>query len=153
MNGQAIRPVEENSSPSHINAAKGSSVWLHWNYTYLGDGRQGVVLVAYREQMVGFRTVSNSSIQPLAKRIGQSGVLTLESSIPALFNGRVEVISSNSTLVIHNLQYNDSAYQFLSVVEMSLDGGYTFYNLKPVVTLTVNGKLLYHTDIFCIRGI
>ena len=150
MNGRAIKPVEEKSSPSHINAAKGSSVWLHWNYTYVGDGRQGIVLLAYREQLVGFRTVSNSSIQPLAKRIGQSGALTLESSIPAPFNGRVEVISSNSTLVIHNLQYNDSAYQFLSVVELSLDGGYAFYNLKPVVTLKVNGKMLYHTAIVCI---
>ena len=61
----------------------------------------------------------------LAKKIGQNGALTMESPVPAPFTGRIEVISSNSTLVIHDLQYNDSTYSFESsgVVDIDLGGG------------------------------
>ena len=82
----------------------------HWNYTYLGDGYREAVLLPYREQRIGFRTVSNSSIQPLIKMPGQNGALTLESSIPAPFNGRVEVISSNSTFntIIQHINFHQT---------------------------------------------
>ena len=146
-NGQVLIPNEPNSSPSQITVIKGSSISLHWNYTYIGDGtHSGVfpVTTNYREQIIGFNSTSQPSIQVLAKRIGQNGVLTLQSSIPAYFKGRVEMISSNSTLVIRDLQYNDSSYQFSSNVIMTLTAGGgspapSTYNLKPIVAITVNG--------------
>ena len=53
------------------------------------------------------------------------------------------MIPSNSTLVIHNPQYNDSAYHFSSNVKIdSVNSGRTStYDiaLNPVVSITVNG--------------
>ena len=154
MNGKSILvPVEAFSSPSHVITTKGSSVWLHWNYTYIGDGRQGIITVTYKEQIIGFNTKLQPTIQTLAKRTGQNGALTLESSIPAPFNGRVEVISSNSTLVIHGLQYNDSTYHFSSHVTVDLDAGAgaiaNIYKLRPVVSITVNGKRPIYIILCC----
>ena len=151
MNGQTIvSPVEENSSPSRITATKGSSVWLHWNYTYIGDGSHvsGVLTATYSEQIVGFNSTALYTIQTLAKRSGENGALSLESSIPAPFNGRVNVLSSNSTLVIHRLQYNDSNYQFSSTVNVILQptgGGPSTspFSLKPTISMTVNGMHVY----------
>ena len=152
MNGQVLRPVEANSSPSRIIATKGSSVWLHWNYAYDGDGRQGSITLTYKEQIIRFNSTSQPSIETLAKRTGQNGALTLESSIPAPFIGRVGVISANSTLVILDLQYNDSAYIFSSSVSVDLDAGggavTTNIVLKPVVSMTVNGMSIYHFPLF-----
>ena len=145
VNGQdLVQPIEAKSSPSHITVIKGSSVWLHWNYTYFGDGRHESLASMYKEQVLGFNGTSiNSTFQVLAKRIGQNGALTLESTIPAPFNGRVEVMSSNSTLVIHRLQYNDSLYRFESTVNVNvLIGGSTLFSvifMKPVVSITING--------------
>ena len=152
MNGQAVTPVDANSSPSHILATKGSSVWLHWNYTYVGDGAQGLVTLTYKEQIIGFNSTSQPTIQTLAKRIGANGALTLESPTPVPFNGRVEVISANSTIVIRDLLYNDSTYQFSSVVTVDLDVGGTISNtkfhLKPVVSIAVNGMSICHFPLF-----
>ena len=144
MNGQGVvDPVEALSSPSHISATKGSSVWLHWNYTYIGDGRHVISTLTYREQTIVWKSTSQPSVQTLAKRMGTNGALALASSIRAPFNGRVEVISSNSTLVIHGLQYNDSTFQFSSNVKVDINaGGVTStynYHLKPVVSIAVNG--------------
>ena len=157
MNGQnPINPVEAKSSPSHINATKGSSVWLHWNYTYVGDGPTGpFVTFIYREQIIGFRNTSEPTIEILANKTGQNGTLTLELPVPALFSGRVEVISSNSTLVIHGLQYNDSTYQYLSIIEVivRIRGGSlssSAFNLAPIVTITVHGMNIYHIPFCCI---
>jgi len=142
VNGQ-VTPVEAESSPSHIIAIQGSSVWLHWNYTYGGDGNVGPVTLTFREQIIGFNSTSQPSVQTLAKRTGQNGALTLESFIPAPFAGRVQVISSNSTLVIHNLLYNDSTCQFSSNVKIDsvYSGTTSTYHiaLKPAVAITVNG--------------
>ena len=149
MNGQVVSPVGARSSPSDIIATKGSSVWLHWNYTYVGDGPSGpVVTFNYNEQIIGFNTTLQLTIKALAKRTGQNGALTLESPVPAPFNGRVDVISANSTFVIHGLQYNDSTYQFSSSVSVDIDaGGGAVTNiivLKPVVSITVNGMSICH---------
>ena len=155
VSGQAVNPVEANSSPSHIIATKGSSVWLHWNYTYVGDGVQGILTLTYKEQIIGFNSTSQPTVQALAKSIGGNGALTLESPTPAPFTGRVEVISSNSTIVIRGLHYNDSAYQFSSVVTVDLDVGGTISNtkfpLKPVVSIAVNGMSICHFPLFCNR--
>ena len=147
MNGQIVYPVEAKSSPSHVIAVKGSSVWLHWNYTYVGDGRQGIITLTYKEQIIGFNNTLQPTIQTLAKRTGQNGALTLQSPVPAPFNGRVDVISANSTFVIHGLQYNDSTYQFLSIVKVDTKFGGVVtgnFDLKPVVSITVNGMSISH---------
>ena len=150
VNGQAVKSNEANSSPSHVTAIKGSSVRLHWNYTYIGDGDHTGIIPAnlhYKEQVIGFNSPSHPSIQILTKRIGQNGALKLLSSIPAPFNGRVEIIPANSALVIHGLQYNDSLYQFSSFVKVTIDAGagpvLNTYNLKPIVAMTVNGMRYY----------
>ena len=147
MDGVLFNSVEGKSSPSQISVNKGSSIWLHWNYTYIGDGNHGVVTINYIEQIIGFNSTSYPNIQILAKRIGQNGILTLQSPIPAYFEGRVKVIPSNSTLVIHGLPYNDSLYQFSSFVKVTIDAGagpvLNTYNLKPIVAMTVNGMRYY----------
>ena len=152
MNGQVISSVEANSSPSHIITIKGSSVWLHWNYTYVGDVPSGAVILTYKEQTIGFNSTSQPTIQTLAKRSGQDGALSLESSIPAPFNGRVEVLSSNSTLVIHGLQYNDSTCTFSSSVSVDMNAGggavTNIFVLKPVVSITVTGMSIFHFPLF-----
>ena len=152
MNGQVVSPVEANSSPSHFIASKGSSVRLHWNYAYVGDGSSGGVTRTFKEQLIRVNSTSPQSFETLAKRNGQNGALTLESPVPAPFTGRVEVIPSNSTSVFHNLQYNDSTYEFLSTVNVELDpGGGTvtsIFVLKPVVSITVNGMRIYNFPLF-----
>ena len=155
MNGQnPISPVEANSSPSHIIATKGLSVWLHWNYTYVGDGPNGPggITVTYKEQIIGFNATLQPTIQTLAKKTGQNGTLTLESPVPAPFNGRVEVISANNTFLIHGLQYNDSTYQFSSIVTVDADlfGRIvpTSFNLKPILSVTVTGMTFCHIPLF-----
>ena len=153
VNGQVVTPVEAHSSPSHIIATKGSSVWLHWNYTYVGDGVQGIVTLTYREQIIRFNSTSQPTVQALPKRTGANGALVLESPVPVPFNGRVEVISANSTIVIRDLLYNDSTYQFSSVVSVDLDAGGTISNskfhLKPVVSIAVNGMSICNIPLFC----
>ena len=153
VNGQnAIIPVEVNSSTSQFIATKGSSVWLHWNYTYIGDGRHGFVTFTYKEQIIGFNATLQPTTQTLAKRNGQNGALTLESPVPAPFNGRASVISANSTFVIHGLEYNDSTYQFSSSISFDVNAGFGAVTnigvLKPVVSITVTGMSIYHCPLF-----
>ena len=149
VDGSIISTFDATSSPSHINATKGSSVWLHWNYTYIGDGRHGKSVPftsTYKEQIIAINCTSKSSIQALAKRIGQDGVLVLESKVPTQYHGRLGVISSNSTLVIYDLQYNDSICQFFSVVNVRIDIGaehvLLVFGLKPTISLAVIGNVL-----------
>jgi len=138
-----LRQDERLSSPSNIITTKGSSVWLHWNYTYVGDGRIGFLTLAYKEQTIRANSTSQTRVKLLAKRTGETDTLTLESPVPAPFKGRIQVISSNSTFVIHDLQYNDSTHQFTSVAIVAIDFGagfklHSFY-LRPRVSITVNG--------------
>ena len=156
MSGSIIRANEANSSPSNAIATKGSSVWLHWNYSYIGDGtheENAHVISKYKEQLIGINCTFQPSIQPLAKRFGQNGALTLSSPVPSPLSGRVEIISSNSTVVIHGLQYSDSKCQFSSDIYVNINtGAETFlrdFSLKPIVSLTVIGTAMsiqtFHT--------
>ena len=147
---QSVIKQDDATSLLHdIVTTKGKSMSLYWNYTYIGDGIHGVkipISTSYKEQIIGFNSTSEPIIQTLAKIVGQNGILTLEPSIPAPFHRRVEVISSNSTLVIHDLQYNDSTYQFLSNVQVliNIGAGYAVhtYHLKPIFKVSVNGMVL-----------
>ena len=62
--------------------------------------------------------------------------------MPVPFNGRVEVISSKSILLIYGLQYNDSNHQFSSAVNIVFQPvvGPTLsrFKLRPIVALTVS---------------
>ena len=148
VNGGVVIINEANSSPSHVIATRGSSAWLHWNYTYVGDGthEENVHFISkYKEQIIEINSTSQPSIQVLAKRIGQDGPLALQSQVPAPFKGRVEVISSNSTLVIHDLQYSDSTYRFSSDVNVDIDIFAVApvlhdFQLKPIVSFTIIGN-------------
>ena len=148
VNGGVVIISEATSSPNHIIATKGSSVWLHWNYTYVGDGthEENVHFISkYREQIIEINSIFQARVQTLAKRIGQNGPLQLESPTPAPFDGRVEVISSNSTLLINDVQYNDSTYRFSSDVNVEIDIFAVApvlhdFKLKPIVSLTVIGN-------------
>ena len=145
-----MRVCEANSSPGHIIATKGSSVWLHWNYTYIGDGtHEGNVHIVtkFKEQIIGINSTRQPRFQAIAKRIGQYGTLALEAKVPAQFIGRVEVISSNSTLVIHDLQFSDSVYCFSSDVYVDIDmfavvPVLNHFHLKPIVSLAVIGNFM-----------
>ena len=140
----ACQTIEANLLPCTTTAIKGSSVSLRWNYTYIGDGRHNREVLfhsLYKEQVIGISSSLLPRPQVLAKRIGQNGVLIMESPVPAQFQGRVEVISSNNTVVIHNLQYNDSAFQFSSKVTISLNfhagpelHHYPFRSIRIMVT-------------------
>ena len=62
------------------------------------------------------------------------------------------MISSNSTFVIHGLQYNDSTYQYSSSVSVDIDPGggavTNIFVLKPVVSMTVTGMSICHFLLF-----
>ena len=75
VNGQRVlEVVEERSSPSHINATKGSSIWLHWNYTYIGDGTHNGTTTALSNQLVTAQGYSSGS-NLIATKLGH-GPLT-----------------------------------------------------------------------------
>ena len=76
----------------------------------------------------------------LAERIGPFGTLVKQSSISGTFNGRIDVIPENSTLVVHNLQFNDSATNFTSFAWIRFFHGRIKWALKPVVTVNVVGE-------------
>ena len=108
----------------------------------------GPVSYKFREQVIGFNVPSQRMTQIIARRIGQNGVLKLETLVPALFTGRVEVISSNNTLVIHDLQYNDSTCQFSSIVTVDADVGAgpkpNKFPISHQVKITVHGMKIFY---------
>ena len=83
-------------------------MWLHWNYTYGGDNR----IVRLKDVTFGYKSRLQPTFAPLAKRTGAFGTLVKQSPISGPLNGRVDVIPDNSTLVVHNLQFNDSGSNF-----------------------------------------
>ena len=105
--------------------------------------RGGVITTTMVDYGIAFRKKSQSTTQTLARKVGQSGILMLESPVPDPFDGRVEVIAANSTLVIHDLQYNDSEYAFVSSIRVTIDSGggniLNTFNIKPEFTITVHG--------------
>ena len=135
MSGQTSN--EALSSPAKIIARKGSSVWLHWNYT-------SPIAITFDWQTAGYiNSVTDKTIEILARQDGSSGQFKALSVIPAPFTGRVDTISHNNTLVIKNLQYNDTSYKFSSFVKVSIIGvAIIAIQMKPVIEITVQGTLL-----------
>ena len=130
---------EGKSSPSQITAMKMSTVWLHWNYTYGGDY---LGFLRYNYQSITYRSRYGSTPVELARRIGASGTLSKLSSTSDPIGARIDVISNNSTLVVHHLQYNDSGSNFSSYIQMTYNFGLPVHrSLKPVATIDVKGEL------------
>ena len=123
---------------------KMSSVWLHWNFTYGGDISRVLV---YLHQNITYKNVLGSTPVHLATRVGPFGVLEKLSAISDPIGARIDVISHNSTLVLHNLQYNDSGAKISSFIQMQAQGPPYPVDLAPVVTLHVKGKFLKNFDI------
>ena len=147
MDGRAVTAVEADSSPSRITAKHGSAVYLHWAYTYIGDGTYPGMTFKYIEQSLGFNSTSHPDIQILAFRSRPADPLKLAKPLPAAFTGRVEVIASNSTLVINNLGFIDTIYEYFSFVKIQMVYGPGIRNivkfpLKPIVKVTVTGMTL-----------
>ena len=105
--------------------------------------RGGVITTTMVDHVIAVKNKSQPTRQTLARKVGQNGNFILESSIPAPFNGRVEMKAANSTLVIHNLQYNDSVYEFVSSIRVNIDSGggniLSTFNLRPEFTVTIHG--------------
>ena len=121
---------------------KDSSIWLHWNYTWGGDISD---VSEYKYQSITYKSRYGSTTVELARRTGSSGILRKSSSISDPIDARIGVISNNSTLVVHNLQFNDSGSNFSSYVQIEAQGGKAGYpvDLYPVVaTLDVKGECL-----------
>ena len=81
-----------------------------------------------------------STLVPLAKRNGPSGTLVKLSPIAGPFSGRIDVIQENSTLVVHNLRFNDSGTNFSSYIDVAFGIGKATWPLIPVVTVEVMGE-------------
>ena len=131
---------ENKSSPSHIITTQMSSIWLHWNYTWGGDAHS---VAEYQYQSITYKSRYGSTPVELARRKDQFSTIKKLSSISDPIGARIDVISNNSTLVVHNLQYNDSGSNFSSFVQIGYDSATvkTNFILKPVVTIDVQGEL------------
>ena len=135
-----VAPHPALSSPGLITATKDSSLWLHWNYTYGGDS---VGFYKYKEQIIGYKSKMELTLVPLAKRTGASGTLGKQASIVGPFSGRIDVIPDNSTLVVHNLRFNDSGTNFSSYIDIRFGPSQiqSIMNLRPsVMTIEVTGE-------------
>ena len=115
---------------------KGSTVLLHWNYTYFPVDRFGYQRAGY------INDASKNTIEILARSDGSRGQLKAVSVIRAPFTGRVDTIRHNTTLVIKNVQYNDTSYNFSSFVQVHILGNPPIRKqMKPVIKLTVKGSI------------
>ena len=144
MNGTAVTPIEANSSSSRIATEIGSTVELHWAYTYVGDGRHTIAVIYFAQQVIGFKSTSHTKFQVLAKKMGLKGNWTLASPLPPSFEGRVDVIQSNSTLVIRDIRASDALKTYHSRVDIrmtltSLRPQILPYHLAPIVKLILPG--------------
>ena len=142
-----VEPNTTLSSPSEITAAKNSSLWLHWNYIYGGDYAG---FFKYEEQIIGYTSKKESTLVPLAKRNGINGTLVKQASIAGPFNGRIDVIPENSTLVVHYLRLNDSGTNFSSYIKILFGKTPQRIQLKPVVTVKVMGEFCVINSIIVI---
>ena len=142
MNGTAVTPIEADSSPSHMTVKSGSTVYLNWAYTYIGDGRHSLGATSFAQQVIWFNSASDAKFQVLAKKMGLKGNWTLASPLPPSFEGRVDVIQSNSTLVIRDIRASDAlkTYHSRIYINMILTKPTTLpYDLAPLVKITVTG--------------
>ncbi len=131
---------ETSSSPANITALKGSSLQLHWSYTLVS----GAVpkYFTFKEQTCSVNDTLRNMVTVVAEKTTYTGQLAVASALPSSLIGRISVIASNNTLVINNLNYNDTFNRFYSTVVMVLvvSRADSIYQLKPIVQVTVAGE-------------
>ncbi len=77
----------------------------------------------------------------VAEKTAYSGQLKVSGGLPSSVSGRISVVGSKNTLVINNLNYNDSFSRFYSAVVMTtFSGSAVAVALKPIVQVTVEGE-------------
>ena len=141
-----IEPNISYSSPRRVIATEGTSIWLHWEYKYLGDTQQ----YKFKEQIIGFNSTTDPVVVPLAKRNGSNGSLKLVDPMPSSFADRVELSSDKSSVVIKQLRFNDTKFQFFSYVTMEhiypkyLRPFLSNFSLPPLKEVAVTGKYSSH---------
>ncbi len=127
------------SSPASIRALKGSSVQLHWSYTL--DSAAFPKYFSFTKQTCSVNDTLRNMITVVAEKTTYSGQLAVPSGLPSSLSGRISVIRSNNTLVINDVNYNDTFSRFYSivftvVVSTSNDNPVP---LRPIVQVTIEG--------------
>ena len=115
-----------------ITVTKGTSVRMQWV-----PSLQGCQLIG---QQCGY--LSGSSLIALAGKT-RTGAFQAVSALPKQFAERVSAISSSHTLVIGNIQFNDTAYRFRCNVQAGfwISRGRS-YPQNPTYNLQVVGRSL-----------
>ena len=104
---------------------------MSWNYTYSNWS-------LFEWQTAGYANGSRlNEIEVLARKNSSTGTLDVVPGIGALFTGRVSTVPHNNTLIIRNLQYNDSFHNFTSLVKTKSVS--TPKLLEPVIRIIVQG--------------
>ena len=118
---QFLQPHKEHSSPSVIIALKGSTIWLHWNYSYVGDTEKNKC----KEQLVycigchGVRAIlrRKGATADLKHRVDRPGALP---GIPAYLVNRIKVFPNNDSIAMRNMTLSDAGVYFVSVVYLEV---------------------------------
>ncbi len=131
---------ETSSSPANITALKGSSLQLHWSYTLVS----GAVpkYFTFKEQTCSVNDTLRNMVTVVAEKTTYTGQLAVASGLPSSLSGRISVIGSNNTMVIENLNYNDTINRFFStvIVTAKFSGEDSSAVLKPIVQVAVEGE-------------
>ena len=118
---------------------------LQWAYTMVG--------CRLEEQSIGY-AFANGIMNLAVKASNKS--MQVVGNLPAHFNGRISTVAVNDTLVINNIKYNDSRYQFRSIVKAQDEvwGNQTIKKtLLPNFILGVTGMCLRLLDWLFLKGI
>lgn len=93
-------------STRKIEVTRGLSVNLTWYFSKSACFIQ--------EQEFGYSSGDRLAILAVKR---QNESIQVAEEMPEQFKGRIAAVASSSTLIIHNVQFNDSIYQFASVIK------------------------------------
>ena len=93
-------------STRKIEVTRGLSVNLTWYFSKSACFIQ--------EQEFGYSSGDRLAILAVKR---QNESIQVAEEMPEQFKGRIAAAASSSTLIIHNVQFNDSIYQFASVIK------------------------------------
>ena len=119
-------------STRKIEVTRGLSVNLTWYFS-----KSACLL---QEQKFGYSSGDRLTILAVKR---QNGSIHVAEEMPEQFNGRIATAASSSTLIIHNVQFNDSIYQFASIVEARsfVVPQFVSKTLLPRYSLSVTGNI------------
>ncbi len=95
-----------------------------------------------KQQWTVFDTTT-STTTVIAEKSG-ADKMKVKSNLPRSLIGRLTAVASNNTLVLHNLQYNDTKLLFQSLVFIKFREAQDVskVSLRPSVNLTVTGEVI-----------